>query len=186
MEYPDGDRRIKRSDFENSVNKKLVEARNPDAVKRLREWVIKMCDATGLVGDVSYSYESYRTHLQSQLNNPEVKQAFHEIFVAHFDYLDAEGRGYITLKEYRILWQPWDVLMKMRLLQGLKIMTVVEMVKLIEKNGLKAFLLLSTTMMNLWLGLAVLCSQKSVSLWLNAVLCEHSIAELVKISSTQV
>ena len=98
----DCDHRIKRSDFENSVSKKLVEARNPDAVKRLREWVIKMCDATGLVGDVSYSYESYRTHLQSQLNNPEVKQAFHEIFVAHFDYLDAEGRGYITLKEYRI------------------------------------------------------------------------------------
>ena len=99
----DGDHRISRNDFEKVVDKKFDKVRSPDDLKRLRQRVLEMCDATGLVGNVGYSYEAYCTHLQSQLNgNPEVGQVFREIAAAYFDYLDADRNGYITLKEYRI------------------------------------------------------------------------------------
>ena len=99
----DGDHRISRNDFEKMVDKKLDKVRSPDDLKRLRQRVLEMCDATGLVGGVSYSYEAYCTHLQSQLNgNPEVGKVFREIAAAYFDYLDADRNGYITLKEYHI------------------------------------------------------------------------------------
>ena len=99
----DRDHRISRKDFENALDNKLDETRSADDIKRLRECVLKLCDATGLdlAGNVSYSYESYRTHLQAQLSNPHVEQAFREIFEAYFDYLDDDRNGYITMKEYR-------------------------------------------------------------------------------------
>ena len=97
------DHRISRNDFEKLVDEKMDKVRSPDDLKRLRQRVLEMCDATGLVGSVNYSYEAYCTHLQSQLNgNPEVGEAFREIGAAYFDYLDTDRNGYITLKEYHI------------------------------------------------------------------------------------
>lgn len=116
----DADHRISRSDFENTVDKKLDKVRSPDDIKRIRECVLKMCDATGLVGDVSYSYEAYRTHLQSQVNNPVVEQALHEISEAYFDYLDADRNGYITLKEYRIFMATIGITDESEIKEGFK------------------------------------------------------------------
>ena len=54
--------------------------RTPDDIRYLREYVLKLCDATGIdmIGSVSYSYESHRTHLQAQLSSPHVEQAVRE------------------------------------------------------------------------------------------------------------
>ena len=100
----DGDHRISRSDFEKAVNRNDADqtGRKPADIKRLKESVLKMCDAIGLVGTVSYSYEEYRKHVQSQLSNPQVEQAIRGIFEAFFDCLDADRNGYITPKEYSI------------------------------------------------------------------------------------
>ena len=99
------DGRISRKDFENAIDKKFDGTNKPDSIRRLRECVLKLCDATGLdmIGNTSYLYESYRTHLQSQLSNPHVEQAFREILEVYFDYLDDSSRGYITRKEHRSL-----------------------------------------------------------------------------------
>ena len=101
----DRDHRISRSDFENALDKKLNTVRKPDDIRHLRECVLKLCDATGLdmLGNVSYSYESYRTHLQAQLSNPHVEQAFREILEAYFDYLDFDRKGFVTAKDYRMI-----------------------------------------------------------------------------------
>ena len=98
----DGDHRISRSDFEKAVNKNDSDqsGRKPADIKRLKDSVMKMCDAIGLVGTVSYSYDEYRKHVQSQLSNPQVDQAIRGIFQAYFDCLDADRNGYITRKEY--------------------------------------------------------------------------------------
>ena len=100
----DGDHRISRSDFEKAVNKNDSDetGRKPADLKRLKESVMKMCDAIGLVGTVSYSYEEYRQHVLSQLSNPRVEQAIRDIFQAYFDCLDADRNGYITPNEYSI------------------------------------------------------------------------------------
>ena len=100
----DGDHRISRSDFEKIMNRKDADqtGRKPADLKRLKESVLKMCDAIGLVGTVSYSYEEYRKHVQSQLSNPQVEQAIRGIFEAYFDCLDADRNGYITPNEYSI------------------------------------------------------------------------------------
>ena len=57
-----GDHRISRSDFEKAVNKNNSgqTGREPADIKRLKDSVMKMCDAIGLVGTVSYSYKEYR------------------------------------------------------------------------------------------------------------------------------
>ena len=98
----DRDHRISRRDFEIALDKKLNTVRKPDDIRHLRECILKLCDATGLdmEGNVSYSYESYRTHLQAQLSNPHVEQACQEIFEAYFDYLDVDRTGYVTAEEY--------------------------------------------------------------------------------------
>ena len=98
----DGDHRISRSDFEKAINKNDSDqtGRKPADIKRLKDSVMKMCDAIGLVGTVSYSYDEYRKHVQSQLSNPQVDQAIRGIFEAYFDCLDADRNGYITPKEY--------------------------------------------------------------------------------------
>ena len=98
----DRDHRISRRDFEIALDKRLNAVRKPDDIRHLRECVLKLCNATGLdmAGNVSYSYELYRTHLQAQLNNPHVEQACQEIFEAYFDYLDVDRTGYVTAEEY--------------------------------------------------------------------------------------
>ena len=100
----DGDHRISRSDFEKAVKKNDSDetGRKPADLKRLKESVLKMCDAIGLVGTVSYSYEEYRLRVQSQLSNPAVEKAIRGIFEAYFDCLDADRNGYITPNEYSI------------------------------------------------------------------------------------
>ena len=100
----DGDQRISRSDFEKVLkrNESNETGRKPADIKRLKESVLRMCDAIGLVGTVSFSYEEYRTRAQSQLGNPQVEQAIRGVFESYFDCLDADKNGYITPKEYAI------------------------------------------------------------------------------------
>ena len=95
----DGDHRISRSDFEKAVNKNDSDqtGKKPADIERLKDSVMKMCDAIGLVGTVSYSYEGYREHVQSQLSNPQVDKS--EVDAA-FKSLDKSGDGKISRDEW--------------------------------------------------------------------------------------
>ena len=101
----DGDNRISRSDFEKLVERKDDTGRKPADLQALKDAVLKMCDALGLVGSVSFSYEEYRKHVQQKLQNPAVETAVRKVLSAYFDALDADKNGYITPKEYRLFME---------------------------------------------------------------------------------
>ena len=100
----DNDGRISRRDFEVLVSKGSS-SHAKAAQQALKQAVAKMCDAIGLVGDVSFSYDEYRKHVQEKLQNPAVEAAVRQVLSAYFDTLDLDKNGYVTLTEYRLFFE---------------------------------------------------------------------------------
>ena len=100
----DSDGKISRHDFEVLLEKSAEGEKNP-ARQALKQAVLKMCDAFGLVGDASFSYEEYAKRVQEKLQDPAVEAAVRQVLQAYFDLLDIDKNGYITLKEYSVFMQ---------------------------------------------------------------------------------
>ena len=95
------DGKISRRDFE-LLLEKINDAGKGAAVKKA---TLKMCDALGLVGDASFTYEAYRKLVAEKLQDPKVEAAVRQVLQSHFDVLDEDGCGHITLKEYRVFME---------------------------------------------------------------------------------
>ena len=99
----DKDGKISRHDFQLLVQKSGsgLQGRAKAAHTALEKAVMNMCDAIGLVGDKSLSYDGYRQTVLEKLQNPTVENGVRQMLDAYFNTLDLNKNGYIGLSEYR-------------------------------------------------------------------------------------